>query len=49
VEPTVIEFYSVNRTSLALFNHQLVVEAELALWNARQVRAHLNMTIDISP
>jgi hypothetical protein len=49
VEPTVIELYGVNRTSLALVNYKLVIEAELALRCARQVRAHLNMTIDISP
>jgi hypothetical protein len=49
VEPTVIQLYGVNSASLALVNHELVIEAELALWCARQVRAHLNVTIDVSP
>jgi len=49
VEPTVIELDGINSASFALVNHELVVEAELALWCAGQVRTHLNVTIDVSP
>jgi hypothetical protein len=49
VEPTVIKLYGVNSASLTLVDHEFVIETELALWCARQVSAHLNVTIDISP
>jgi hypothetical protein len=49
VEPTIIELDGIDGASLALVNHELIVEAELALWCTRQVRAHLNVTIDVSP
>jgi hypothetical protein len=49
VESTVIKLDGVNSASLTLVNHELVIEAELALWCARQVRAHLNVTINVSP
>jgi hypothetical protein len=49
VEPTIIELDGIDGASFTLVNHELVVETELALWCARQVRAHLNVTIDISP
>jgi len=49
VEPTIIELDGIDSASLTLVNHELVIEAELALWCARQVRAHLNVTIDVGP
>jgi hypothetical protein len=49
VEPTIIEFDGIDSASLTLVDNEFVVEAELALWCAGQVRAHLNVTIDVSP
>jgi hypothetical protein len=49
VEPTIIELDGIDSPSLTLVNHELVVESELALWCAGQVRTHLNVTIDVSP
>jgi hypothetical protein len=49
VEPTIIELDGIDSTSLTLVDHELVIQAELALRCAGQVRAHLNVTIDVSP
>jgi hypothetical protein len=49
VEPTIIKLHGVNSASLTFVDHELVIEAELAFWCARQVRAHLNVTVNISP
>ena len=48
MEPTVVKLYGVDAASLTLVDYELVVEAKLALWRARQVRAHLNVTVDVS-
>jgi hypothetical protein len=49
MKPTIIKFYGVDSASLTLVDHELVIEAELAFWCARQVRAHLNVTVDVCP
>lgn len=48
MEAAVIQFNGSLHPTLALVKHELVVQAELALWRPGQIGAHEDVTIDIS-
>lgn len=47
VEAAIVEFNGVDGALLALVDNEFVVQAEFALWHARQICPHLYVAVDI--